>query len=132
MILPLFKFKNFFNKKFKYNLHNKQRISFFYGNMKKYHLKKFVKLAVKKSKISKKRAAILFIQHLETRLDVILYKTHFSYSLESARQYISHKKVFVNGDTVQNSSYQLKKGDLITFDMTIYKYLNTNIISSKI
>ena len=130
-ILPLFNFKNFFNKKFKYNLHNKQRIRFFYGEMKKYHLKKFVKLAIKKSKISKKRATILFIQYLESRLDVTLYKTHFSYSLENARQYISHKKVYVNGGTVQNNSYQLKKGDLITFDISAYKYLNTNITSSK-
>lgn len=132
IIYSLFNFKNFFNKKFKYNLHNKQRISLFYGKIKKTYFKKLVKSAVKESKNSKKKATILFIQHLEARLDVTLYKTHFSYSVENARQYISHKKVYVNGITVQDSSYILKKGDLITFDPGTLKYFIPNIINSKI
>ena len=132
MIFPLFNFKSFFKKRFKYNLQNKQRISLFYGKLKKCQLKKFVQLAVRESKSSKRRATVLLIQYFETRLDVALYRTHFFYSLENAKQYIYHKKVYVNGALVQNISYRLKKGDLITFDTSAYKHIVANVTSSEI
>ena len=36
-------FKNFFNKKFKHNLQNKQRLSFYYGALRKTYLRKIVR-----------------------------------------------------------------------------------------
>ena len=94
VIYSLSNFKSFFNKKFKYNLHNKQRLSFFYGKLKKSYLKKLLKEIFKKSKISKKNLITLLIQQLENRLDTILRRTHFAYSLHNARQLIAHKKVY--------------------------------------
>ena len=129
VIYSLFNFKSFFNKKFKYNLHNKQRLSFFYGKLKKYYLKKLLKEIFKKSKISKKNLITSLIQQLESRLDTMLYRTHFAYSLQNARQLITHKKVYVNGKIMQQSGYVLKKGDLITFKTDIHKSLYHNILN---
>ncbi len=128
----LFNFKNFFSKKFKYNLHNKQRLSFFYGKLRKSYLKKVVRSTLKEFKSLNKHATILFIEKLETRLDTALYRTHFSYSFANARQLISHKKVYVNNKIVQHNSYLLKKGDIITFDRSIFEFVVFNILKSKI
>ena len=128
----LFNFKNFFNKKFKYNLHNKQRLSLFYGRLRKSNLKKLVKSSLKEFKTSKGHATTLLIKKLETRLDTALYRTHFSYSFENARQLISHKKIYVNGKVVQHNSYLLCKGDLITIHSSSFKSVTSNILRSKI
>lgn len=125
-------FKNFFSKKFKYNLQNKQRLSLFYGKLKKNYLKKIVKSTLKEVKSLNRHATLLLIEKLETRLDTALYRTHFSYSFDNARQLISHKKVYVNSKTVQRNSYLLKKGDLITLDKNIFDFVTLNISKSNI
>ena len=128
----LFNFKNFFSRKFKYNLQNKQRLSFFYGKLAKSHLKKLVKLTLKNSKANNVHETILFIKKLETRLDTAIYRTYFAYSFRNARQLISHKKVYVNNKIVQSNSYQLKKGDIISFDASVFDFVTLNILNSKI
>ena len=128
----LFNFKNFFSKKFKYNLQNKQRLSLFYGKLRKNYLKKLVKSSLTEFKNSNAHSTTLFINKLETRLDTALYRTHFSYSFENARQLISHKKVYVNNKIIQHSSYSLHKGDLITLDHSSFKLVTSNILKSKI
>lgn len=124
-------FKNFFSKKFKYNLQNKQRLSLFYGNLRKSYLKKIVKLTKKDCKNVRKHPTVSFIEKLETRLDTALYRAHFSYSFNHARQLISHKKVYVNNKIVQYNSYLLKKGDLITLDKNIFEFVTLNILTSR-
>ena len=127
----LFNFKNFFNRKFKHNLQNKQRLSLFYGKLKKKSLKKLIKSILKEFKSLNKHASILLIQKLETRLDTVLYRTYFSYSFRNARQLISHKKIYVNNKIVQYNSYALKKGDLITLSKDIFESVIQNIRGSK-
>ena len=128
----LFNFKNFFNKKFKYNLQNKQRLSFYYGKLRKSYLKRIVKLILKESKKLNTRAPILFIQKLEARLDTALYRTHFCHSFYSASQLISHQKIYVNNKIVQHKFFELKKGDLITFDNSIHHIIRSNVLNSEI
>ena len=128
----LFNFKNFFSRKFKYNLQNKQRLSLYYGSLRKKYLKALVKSTLNKFKNENTHATTLFVEKLETRLDTALYRTYFSYSFNNARQLISHKKVYVNNKIVQYNSYSLKKGDLITFDANIFDILTSNILKSKI
>lgn len=128
----LFNFKNFFSRKFKYNLQNKQRLSLYHGTLRKKYLKALVKSTLNKFKNENTHATTLFIEKLETRLDTALYRTYFSYSFNNARQLISHKKVYVNNKIVQYNSYSLKKGDLITFDANIFDILTSNILKSKI
>ena len=125
-------FKNFFNRKFKYNLQNKQRLSFYYGTLRKNYLKRMVKSTFSEFKKRNAHATVLFIEKLETRLDTALYRTYFSYSFNNARQLISHKKVYVNNKIVQHNSYLLKKGDLITFDKNISKFVGFNAVNTKI
>ena len=123
----LFNFKNFFSRKFKYNLQNKQRLSLFYGSLRKNYLKKLVQSTLKKFKSVKGHATALFIKKLETRLDTALYRAHFSYSFKNARQLILHKKIYVNNKIVQYNSYLLKKGDLITLDKEVFEIVAYNI-----
>lgn len=128
----LFNFKNFFSKKFKYNLQNKQRLKLSYGTLRKSYLKKLVKSTLNKFKSENTHATILFIRKLETRLDTALYRTYFSYSFSHARQLISHKKVYVNHKTVQYNSYLLRKGDLITLNKDTFDLVASNILKSKV
>jgi len=100
--------------------------------MKQNYLKRIVKLTLKEFKKKNVHATVLFIEKLETRLDTVLYRTYFSYSLNNARQLIAHKKVYVNSKIVQYNSYILKKGDLITFDRDIFDLVSSNISRSKI
>ncbi len=125
-------FKNFFNKKFKYNLQNKQRLSFYYGTLRKNYLKRIVKSALHEFKKKNEHATVRFIEKLETRLDTALYRAYFSYSFNNARQLISHKKVYVNNKIVQHNSYLLKKGDIITLDKEISKLVHFNLLKTKI
>jgi len=127
----LFNFKNFFSKKFKYNLQNKQRLSYFYGGFKQTYLKKLVNSSVKNSKNSNAYIATLLIEQLEMRLDSILYRAHFCFSFSNAKQLISHRKVYVNNKIIQHHSYELQKGDLITFDKNAYDLITRNILNSK-
>lgn len=125
-------FKNFFSRKFKYNLQNKQRLSLYYGKLRKSYLRKLVKSTLSEFKSENTHATVLFIEKLEMRLDTALYRAYFSYSFNHARQLISHKKVYVNNKIVQCNSYLLKKGDIITFDVKIFSLITKNILKSKV
>ena len=125
-------FKNFFSRKFKYNLQNKQRLSLYYGKLRKSYLRKLVKSTLSEFKSENTHATVLFIEKLEMRLDTALYRAYFSYSFNHARQLISHKKVYVNKKIVQCNSYLLKKGDIITFDVGIFSLITRNILKSKV
>jgi len=125
-------FKNFFSRKFKYNLQNKQRLSLYYGKLRKSYLRKLVKSTLSEFKSENTHATVLFIEKLEMRLDTALYRAYFSYSFNHARQLISHKKVYVNNKIVQCNSYLLKKGDIITFDVGIFSLITRNILKSKV
>jgi len=128
----LFNFKNFFSKKFKYNLQNKQRLSLSYGTVRKACLKSLVKSTLNEFKSKNTHATVLFVKKLETRLDTALYRSYFSYSFNNARQLISHKKVYVNNTIVQYNSYSLKKGDLITLDENVFDFIASNLSKSKV
>ena len=94
-------------------------------------MKRIVKLILKDSKKVNTRASILFIQKLEARLDTALYRTHFCYSFYNAGQLISHQKIYVNNKIVQHKFFELKKGDLITFDNSIHHIIKSNILNSE-
>jgi len=125
-------FKNFFSKKYKYNLQNKQRLSLYYGGLKKSYLKKRRNLVLKKSRKQSPRASIMFIHKLEARLDTVLYRTYFCHSYYEASQFISHQKIYVNNKVMEHRFFELKKGDLITLDKTILATVKSNILNAEI
>jgi len=65
----------------------------FYGNLKKRNFKR----VFKERGLSDKFLIRSLGYFLESRLDVILYRSNFFISIFTARQFITHKKIFVNG-----------------------------------
>jgi len=50
---------------------------------------------------------------LERRLDAVVYRMKFVPTVFSARQFVSHGHVMVNGKKVNIPSYRVKEGDVI-------------------
>lgn len=119
---------NRFKQKYNNNLQTTKRFSLFYGNMLKRYLKKKVKVSIKK----KKNYNLFLIKVLESRIDTVLYRSHFTLSIRNARQLISHKYVSVNNILVKNSSFILKKGDLIKINPKYHKLLDKNLGQSNL
>ena len=112
-------------------MQNKQRLSLYYGVLRKCYLKKVVKVTLRKSKKLNKRASILFVQKLEARLDTALYRAYFCDSYFKASQLILHQKIFVNHKVVKHKYFELKKGDLITLDNSIKTTIKSNVWNSE-
>jgi len=94
---------------FKKYLIQKQTLKAFYGNISEKQFKKLIK----KSNLYNSKSSKSLIGLLESRLDICLYRMHFAKTLDEARQLISHRKIYVNGNCVMSKSYSLASGDLI-------------------
>jgi small subunit ribosomal protein S4 len=70
-----------------------------------------------------------FAYFLESRLDVILYRSNLFKSIYAARQYINHEKVYVNGKIVNKPGYRLKVEDIISVSdpKILYKELKSRL-----
>ena len=106
--------------RFRWNYKNiiymKKQFSLFYGGLLSKYMKAQVYSAVRKRKELNRKSWILskiFISFFEKRLDTILYRSYFAYSMRHAKQLISHNHVKINGKIINTSSYQVKNGDLI-------------------
>jgi len=82
----------------------------FYGNLKRKQFKRIIK----KSKSSINTLKRSFPLLLETRLDIILYRANLFHSIYAARQFISHKKICVNGNIINRCGYKVSIGDFIS------------------
>lgn len=56
----------------------------------------------------------LYVQLLETRLDALVYRAGFARSIYSARQYVVHGHILVNGKRVDRPSYHVKPNDVLS------------------
>lgn len=72
--------------------------------------KKYMEKALK----TKGNTANKFFSLLETRLDNVIFRLGFVQTRPQARQLVSHRHVFVNGNKVNIPSYEVKIGDTIT------------------
>jgi len=91
-------------------LAQKQTIKRTYGLWEKQFRRYFKKAESQQGKI----ADALIVQ-LETRLDNAVYRLGFAASRSQARQLVGHGFFLVNGKTVNIPSFQLDKGDEISF-----------------
>lgn len=107
------------------NYINKLKLKKFYGNI---NQKQFKKMLKKKS-LSSNVLSKSFFYCLESRLDVILYRSNFVDSIFVARQIINHKKVLINGRVVNKPGYRLSLNDMIIVTDPILSY---NKIKSKL
>ena len=87
----------------------KQKLKGYYGNITEKQFKKIFKEAER----IKGDTSENIIGLLERRLDSAIYRAKFVPTVFSARQFINHGHVKVNGKRVNIPSYLLKTGDLI-------------------
>lgn len=89
-------------------LREKQKMKRIYSVLEQ-QFRNFFKRAVRKKGVTGET----LIQLLERRLDNVVYRLLFVPSRSSARQFISHRSIFVNKRCVNVPSYLVRPGDVI-------------------
>ncbi len=90
-------------------LRAKQKLKGYYANISERQFRKYYAEAIRLSGDS----SVNLIGLLERRLDALVYRAKFVPTMFSARQFISHGHVKVNGKRVKIASYQVKVGDVV-------------------
>ena len=103
---------------FGYQLQQRKKFRWFYGGLSTRHVQKLLKEAQSDAEI---------FQTLERRLDTSLWRCGFFSSVYAARQWILHKRVFVNGKVAVRPSHPLKPGDIVTIDQKSQDVLKQQI-----
>lgn len=100
-----------YRKKSQYSvqLREKQKVKRLYGVLEK-QFKRYVDEAFR----SRGNTGEKLLSLLERRLDNVVYRLGFAPTRPSARQYVGHCHVLVNGKKVNIPSYQVKVGDTIS------------------
>ena len=91
------------------NYLNLLKLRCFYGNL---GARKF-RRSFQSMSISTNEVTHSFAYFLESRLDVVLYRSNLFPTIYAARQYITHKRVYVNGKIVTKPGYRLRVDDLV-------------------
>ncbi|BDD03020.1 30S ribosomal protein S4 [Aureibacter tunicatorum] len=90
-------------------LMEKQKAKYTYGVLERQFANLFDK-ASRKSGIT----GTILLQLLESRLDNVVYRLGIAPTRRAARQLVSHKHIFVNGELVNIPSFQVKIGDIVS------------------
>ncbi len=103
-----------------YALHlaEKQKIRFTYLVSEKQFAKYYNEAARRKGV-----TGTILLQHLESRLDNILFRAGFGVTRKQSRQIVNHGHVLVNGKKVDIPSYLVKPEDVITIKVKSSDYL---------
>lgn len=115
---------NSYKKKFKNDLIAKKSFNYFYGNLRKKYLKTHISQIYKSKNF--RDPMITLVEFFESRLDSVIYRSKFSYSIKNAQQLITHKHVRVNNRIEKNKSYMLKQGDFIQIDKKSIELVKMN------
>jgi small subunit ribosomal protein S4 len=91
-------------------LRAKQKLKGYYGNISEKQFKNIYYEAIRRTGDTSQHLVGL----LESRLDAIVYRAKFVPTVFSARQFVSHGHVLVNGKRVTIASYRCKPGDVIS------------------
>jgi ribosomal protein S4 len=98
-------------------LEAKQKVKKFYGKLTEKQFQDFYQQSVQTSfqgaGVGSVTATDHFIGGLESRIDVLLYRSGFATSVAHANQWVSHGKVFLNEKRVYSSCFCLKAGDCL-------------------
>lgn len=87
-------------------LEERQKLKAVYGMLSQKQLVNAYKKALKR----KGNTATLFLEHLECRLDNVVYRLRFASSIFGAQQLVSHGHVHVNGKKVDRRSFLVQPG----------------------
>ena len=109
---------------FSVRLQEKQKLRYNYGLTEK-QLFNYVKEARRLSGATGSN----LLQLLEMRLENVVFRLGFANSIPSARQFVNHGHVLVNGKRVNIPSFACKPGDIITVKekSQANSYLNENL-----
>ncbi|MGX7592764.1 30S ribosomal protein S4 [Candidatus Karelsulcia muelleri] len=111
-----------FNKSNYYlQLLEKQKIKYIYGILEKQFRQIFEK-AYKKKGITGE----ILLQLCESRLDNVVYRLTFATTRPGARQLVTHRHIFVNGQIVNIPSFTLKAGDIISVKENVKDHISAN------
>lgn len=91
-------------------LRAKQRLKTYYGNVSEKQFYKYYEEAIRR----RGDTAENLVGILESRLDNLVYKAKFVPTIFSARQFVNHGHILVNGKKVNIPSYMVKAGDIIS------------------
>lgn len=103
-------------------LQEKQKLRYNYG-VSETQLYKYFKEAQRLKGLT----GTLILQLLEMRLENIVYRLGFASTIASARQFVTHSHVNVNGKSVNIPSFQCKPNDVIS----IKPRLNSKLFAKK-
>jgi len=112
------------------NYLNLLKLRRFYGSIGERQFKRnFKLLALPLNAVSRS-----FAYFLESRLDVILYRSNLFKSIFAARQYINHEKIYVNGKIVTKPGYHVRVDDIVTVanPQLLYIELKNRLMSNSI
>lgn len=116
-----------YKKRYRDTLHANKKLKLLYGNLSKKYFKRQIENASRNNSLTtNKNSHLLLIQLFESRLDTILYRAHFTFSIRASQQLIVHGKIFVNNIKIKSKNYILKSGDLITVDKTCTSLIKKN------
>ncbi|MDP6173910.1 MAG: 30S ribosomal protein S4 [Rhodospirillales bacterium] len=90
-------------------LQAKQKLKGFYGNIGERQFRRYYQEAVRRKGDTSEN----LIGLLERRLDAVIYRMKFVPTVFSARQFVNHGHIRVNGKRVNIPSYRVKDGDVI-------------------
>jgi small subunit ribosomal protein S4 len=116
---------NSFKRKFRNNLFAKKTFNYMYGNLVKKYLKKHMTKIYNSKQL--RNSILTSIEYFESRLDSLLYRSKFCYSIQNARQLITHQHIKVNNKIERNRSYILKQGDLIQITSNSEHIIKNNL-----
>lgn len=117
---------NSFKKKFRNDLIAKKTFNYFYGNLMKKYLKKRMK-TIYNSKESY-NYKLVCLKFFESRLDLVLSRSKFCFSVKNAKHLISHKHITVNNRIEKNKSYILNVGDVVRVKPSSSRLVRPNLI----
>ena len=87
----------------------KQKLKGYYGNITEKQFRRYYREAAKRKGDTSEN----LIGLLERRLDAVIYRMKFVPTVFSARQFVNHGHVMVNGKQVNIPSYLVKEGDVV-------------------
>lgn len=101
-----------------------KKFRLFHGGLPRPYVKTLTKIAFKNKC---RKVNPLFLELFECRLDTVLYRSKFAFSVRNARQLILHGKILVNNKSIQTKSYVLRPGDIINIPYVNFNLIRTNI-----
>ena len=90
-------------------LREKQKVKRIYGVLERQFRRYFAEADRRRGNTGENLLSLL-----ESRLDNVVYRMGFASTRAEARQLVSHKAIFVNGNPVNIPSYSVKAGDVVS------------------